>query len=78
VDYDDFAADPLGTVAAVYAHFGLDLSDAAADAMRAVHTPRAGRDATPRHEYSLADFGLTGAQVDERFPWPGGRTGKNA
>jgi hypothetical protein len=67
VAYDDFAADPLGTVAAVYAHFGLDLSGQAADAMRAVRTPRAGRGATPRHEYALADFGLTGAQVDERF-----------
>lgn len=51
----------------MYAHFGLDLSGPAADAMRAVHTPRAGRGATPRHEYALADFGLTGAQVDERF-----------
>ncbi len=78
VDYDDFATDPLGTVAAVYAHFGLDLSGRAADAMRAVRTPRAGRDATPRHEYALADFGLTGDQVDERFAGSGERTGKNA
>ena len=78
VDYDDFASDPLGTVAAVYARFGLDLSDRAVDAMRTVHTPRAGRDATPRHEYALADFGLTGDQVDERFAGSGERTGKNA
>ena len=83
VDYDDFATDPLGTVVAVYAHFGLDLSGRAADAMRAVlspravRTPRAGRDATPRHEYALADFGLTGDQVDERFAGSGEQTGKN-
>jgi hypothetical protein len=62
----------------VYARFGLDLSDRAVDAMRAVHTPRAGRDAPPRHQYALADFGLTGDQVDERFAGSGERTGKNA
>jgi hypothetical protein len=69
VAYDDFAADPFGTVAAAYAHFGLPLSGAAADAMRALAaeggTP--GRGPWPPHRYTLADFGLTGAQVDERF-----------
>ena len=36
VPYDDFAADPFGTVEAVYGYFGLPLAGAAADAMRAL------------------------------------------
>jgi hypothetical protein len=79
VEYQDFVADPLGTVAAVYAHFGLELTAAAADAMRALIAAHGrsgdgrsgdGRVAggpAPAHRYTLADFGLTGEQVDERF-----------
>ena len=67
VDYADFTADPVGTVESVYAHFGLPYSGEAADAMRALHA-EAGRGAgRPAHRYSLADFGLTADQVDERF-----------
>jgi hypothetical protein len=72
VAYDDFVADPLGTVEAAYGYFGLPLSGAAADAMRAL-AARAGPAGPgspgpwPAHRYTLADFGLTGAQVDERF-----------
>lgn len=65
VDYSDFAADPLTTVESVYAYFGLELTPAAADAMRALHAGAAG--GRPAHRYSLADFGLTAEQVDERF-----------
>jgi hypothetical protein len=65
VDYGGFAADPLTTVESIYAYFGLELAPAAADAMRALHAEAAGR--RPAHRYSLADFGLTGEQVDERF-----------
>jgi hypothetical protein len=71
VDYQDFVTDPLGTVAAVYAHFGLELTGAAADAMRALiaadAAARDGAGAAPAHRYTLADFGLAGEQVDERF-----------
>ena len=35
VGYDDFVADPVGTVESVRGYFGLALSGAAADAMRA-------------------------------------------
>jgi hypothetical protein len=67
IDYADFTADPVGIVESVYAHFGLPYTGAAADVIRALHT-EAGRDpARPSHRYSLADFGLTAAQVDERF-----------
>ncbi|HEX9526702.1 MAG TPA: sulfotransferase, partial [Streptosporangiaceae bacterium] len=74
--YDDFVADPIGTIESVYGHFGLTLSGRAADAMRAVQVGSAGAGgqaraaagrALPRHQYALADFGLTAAQVDERF-----------
>ena len=76
VQYEDFVADPLATVESVYAHFGLPLSGTAADAVRAVLAEggvagraagERGPGAAPRHRYALADFGLTGEQVDERF-----------
>jgi hypothetical protein len=68
VRYADFAADPIGTIEAVYGRFGIPLTGPAADAMRAVQaaSARAGG-ARPAHRYALADFGLTAAQVDERF-----------
>lgn len=73
VDYDDFVADPVGTAESAYAYFGLPLTGAAADAMRALHAQStAGRSGPARrpgsgHRYALADFGLTAGQVDERF-----------
>lgn len=71
VDYQQFVADPLGTAASVYAYFGLELTPAAADAMRALvradARSRAAGGPVPTHRYSLGDFGLTGSQVDERF-----------
>ena len=78
IGYDDFVVNPLGTVASVYEHFGLTLSDEAAAAMRALREQSGGgREARGRdkqsarggqaHRYALSDFGLTGEQVDERF-----------
>jgi Ni/Co efflux regulator RcnB len=67
VAYDQFVADPLGTIESVYRYFGLTLSGRAADAMRALHAQAAGSTARPLHSYVLSDFGLTGEQVDERF-----------
>jgi hypothetical protein len=64
VEYDDFVADPIGTVESVYARFGIELTGRAADAMRHLAS-RASAGAA--HAYSLADFGLTAEQVDERF-----------
>jgi len=77
VSYDDFAADPLGTIESLYGYLGLTLTGAAADAMRTVRQASAagGRGAVAAHRYALADFGLTAEQVDERFggyagAWP--------
>jgi len=66
IEYDDFVANPLGTVAAVYRHFGLALSGRAADAMRELCGQSPGT-AGRGHRYVLSDFGLTAEQVDERF-----------
>ena len=66
VAYDEFVADPVGTIEAVYAYFGLTLTGPAADAMRALHRQSAGA-AKPAHHYALSDFGLTTEQVNERF-----------
>jgi hypothetical protein len=69
VRYDDLVADPAGTVEAVYGHFGLPLSGAAADAIRSLAAAsaagRAGGESG--HRYTLEEFGLTGQDVDERF-----------
>jgi hypothetical protein len=67
VDYDRLVADPVGTAESVYARFGLPFTGAAADAMRALHAGRAARPAAAPHQYTLADFGLTAGQVDDRF-----------
>ncbi|HWF81008.1 MAG TPA: sulfotransferase, partial [Streptosporangiaceae bacterium] len=71
--YDDFVTDPIATIESIYGFFGIELTGAAADAMRAMTAESVGpgggvrRDASWRHQYSLADFGLTAEQVDERF-----------
>ena len=67
VDYYDFVADPLGTVADIYDDFGLKLTDDARRAMTVMHDESRSGDRKPAHKYSLGDFGLTGEQVDERF-----------
>ena len=67
VSYDEFVKHPIPTVEAIYAHFGLTLSAAARDAMRALHAQGAPAPARPAHRYALSDFGLTDDQVDERF-----------
>jgi sulfotransferase family protein len=66
VAYDEFVADPVGTVEAAYGYFGLTLTGRAEAAMRGLHEQSAGA-GRPAHHYALADFGLTGEQVDERF-----------
>jgi hypothetical protein len=69
VRYEDLVADPVGTAEAVYAHFGLPFTRAAAGPMQALSAERAtGSPGTaPAHRYALADFGLTGADVGARF-----------
>lgn len=67
VYYDDFVADPLSVIGEVYQRFGLSPSTEAAAAMRALHGESTTGAARPVHKYTLADYGLTADQVDERF-----------
>lgn len=67
VDYHDLVTDPLGTVAALYRHFGLTLTDAARQAMADSYAQSQAGARVPQHRYSLADYGLTVAAVKERF-----------
>jgi hypothetical protein len=67
VGYAEFVADPVGTVEAVYAHFGLVLTGPARAAMLALAAHRAPAGVGPAHRYALSDFGLTDGEVDERF-----------
>jgi Sulfotransferase family len=67
VRYPEFVADPIGTIERVYDAFGLTLTGAAADAMRAMQAGSPSGGPVPSHRYSLADFGLSAEQVNERF-----------
>jgi len=67
VAYDDLVASPLEVVGKVYSAFRLSLPEEAAAAMRAL-VPPAGSGGGSAHRYTLADFGLTEAEVNERFP----------
>ncbi|WP_020495470.1 sulfotransferase family protein [Sciscionella marina] len=67
VDYADFIADPVGTAESVYRHFGIELTEEASAAMRRTHAESVSGKAKPAHRYTLGDFGLAEAAVDERF-----------
>jgi hypothetical protein len=67
MDYFDFIADPVREVEAIYRHFGLSFTDAARAAMEQSHAESKKGPRTPKHTYSLADYGLTAVQVKARF-----------
>jgi hypothetical protein len=67
VDYKDLIADPMGTVADIYRHFGMTLTDEARQAMADIHAESQTGARAPKHTYSLADYGLTVETVKERF-----------
>ncbi|HCT80416.1 MAG TPA: sulfotransferase family protein [Micromonosporaceae bacterium] len=67
VQYDDFVADPMAVVETIYARLGTPLSDEARTAMTDLHAESRSGERRPAHRYELANFGLTGEQVDERF-----------
>jgi hypothetical protein len=67
VDYRDLIGDPLGTVADIYRHFGMTLTDEARQAMADIHAESQSGARAPKHTYSLADYGLTVEIVKERF-----------
>ena len=67
VDYVDLIGDPIGTVATIYAHFGIELTDEARSAIEGTNEESKQGPRAPKHIYSLADYGLTEDQVKERF-----------
>ena len=64
--YTDLVSDPVGAIRAMYATFGEELSDEAAAGM-AGYAEESPQGAHGRHEYRLADFGLTRADVEPMF-----------
>lgn len=67
VQYRDLIADPMGTLADIYRHFGLPLTDEARKAMADIHAESQTGARAPKHTYSLADYGLTAETVKDRF-----------
>jgi hypothetical protein len=67
VAYADLVGDPVGTVHAVYRHFGLPWTEDVQAAVAAEDAASRSGHRKPSHRYALADFGLTEAEVDERF-----------
>ncbi len=68
VQYDDLVKDPVGTVAGIYAAFGLPWDEDVEAAVTADHRASQDGPRAPRHHYSLADYGLTEDQVRDAFP----------
>ncbi|MCX4098707.1 sulfotransferase family protein [Nocardia sp. alder85J] len=68
IDFAELRADPLGTVGRIYDAFGLTFTEAARTAMSALDEESRIGDRKPDHRYTLADYGLTEAQVRESFP----------
>jgi len=66
VRHPDLARDPVGTAEAVYRALGIELSDPARGAMTEF-VERQKREHTGRHEHALEGFGLTHAEVRDRF-----------
>ena len=67
VDYFEFIKDPISAVEGIYDEFDIEFTDAAREAMTDMHAESQKGPRAPKHTYSLADYGLTGEQVRERF-----------
>ncbi|WP_408899447.1 sulfotransferase family protein [Nocardioides sp. R1-1] len=67
VRYDEFVADPVGTVERVYDAFRLPFDDDARTAVTAADDVSRRGERRPDHAYSLEQFGLSAGEVTERF-----------
>jgi hypothetical protein len=67
VQYDDLVADPIGTARLVHESFDLPWDDSVEAAITADYEASRSGPRRPKHEYSLADYGLTEAQVRDAF-----------
>lgn len=66
VHYKQMLADPIGEAERVYAEFGLSLTPAARKAMEAFVKDNQHAHG-PKHKYSLADFGMTEAEIENVY-----------
>ena len=67
VHYMQLIADPIGEAERVYGEFGLTLSAKAKERMLAFLSRNRHGHGAQKHAYSLADFGLTKAMIEEHF-----------
>lgn len=66
VDFRDTVRDPVAVVERIYRHIGLPMTDPARAGIRAYMETHP-REARPKHEYSLEQFGFTEAEIRSRF-----------
>lgn len=66
VRYDDLVGDPAGTVRGIYDRFDEPWPDGFDDRLQA-YLARNPKGKHGKHTYSLADFGQTEAEIDQRF-----------
>lgn len=66
LDFREIDADPFGSVARIYAHFGFEMGPDAERAMRA-HCEANPRGRHGAHAYSAGEFGLDPGRIRERF-----------
>ena len=66
IGYKDLVSDPLGTVVAIYAHYGLSMSEETSRAMAAwlADNPQGKHG---KHSYSSGEFGITDEDVRAAF-----------
>ncbi|SDJ82133.1 Sulfotransferase family protein [Nocardioides sp. YR527] len=67
IDYRGFVKDPVGTVENIYAHFDIPWSEAARAEVSRIDAESRSGSARPKHDYSLADYGLTEDEVRQAF-----------
>lgn len=67
VHYDEFVADPVGTVARVYTALGTPFDESVRGPVVAADDVSRRGDRRPDHRYSLEEFGLSEGEVAERF-----------
>lgn len=67
VEYDDFVADPAGTVRAIYRAFDLPWTEEVSSRVAAIDAESRQGPRRPTHRYELADYGLSEDEVLARF-----------
>lgn len=67
VAYADLVSDPVGVVRRIHAAFELPWDDATEQAVAAEHAASKAGPRAPRHDYDLADYGLSADQVRAAF-----------